>query len=45
MGFLGFGNILGFKHYFGKTEYNHDEDFDGCGPSGMNRFCSILLKM
>lgn len=29
MGFLGFGNILGFKHYFGKTEYNHDEDFDG----------------
>ena len=29
MGFLGFGNILGFKHYFGKTEYNNDEDFDG----------------
>jgi len=29
MGFLGFGNILGFKHYFGKDEYNHDEDFDG----------------
>ncbi|AZA99925.1 LTA synthase family protein [Chryseobacterium joostei] len=29
MGFLGFGNILGFKHYFGKAEYNHDEDFDG----------------
>ncbi|KFF16004.1 LTA synthase family protein [Chryseobacterium sp. JM1] len=29
MGFLGFGNILGFKHYFGKNEYNHDEDFDG----------------
>jgi len=29
MGFQGFGNILGFKHYFGKTEYNHDEDFDG----------------
>lgn len=29
MGFLGFGNILGFKHYFGKTEYHHDEDFDG----------------
>ncbi|CAA7194040.1 LTA synthase family protein [Chryseobacterium potabilaquae] len=29
MGFLGFGNILGFKHYFGKTEYNHDQDFDG----------------
>jgi len=29
MGFLGFGNILGFKHYFGKDEYNHNEDFDG----------------
>lgn len=29
MGFQGFGNILGFKHYFGKTEYNNDQDFDG----------------
>lgn len=29
MGFLGFGNILGFKHYFGKNEFNHDQDFDG----------------
>ncbi|MDR2205372.1 MAG: sulfatase-like hydrolase/transferase [Flavobacteriaceae bacterium] len=29
MGFLGFANILGFKHYFGKTEYNNDADFDG----------------
>lgn len=29
MGFQGFGNILGFKHYYGKTEYNNDEDFDG----------------
>lgn len=29
MGFLGFGNILGFKHYYGKNEYNNDEDFDG----------------
>lgn len=29
MGFQGFGNILGFKHYFGKTEYNNDKDFDG----------------
>ena len=29
MGFQGFGNILGFKHYFGKTEYNNDVDFDG----------------
>ena len=29
MGFLGFGNILGIQHYYGKTEYNKDEDFDG----------------
>ena len=28
MGFLGFGNILGFKNYYGKTEYNNDADFD-----------------
>lgn len=27
--FLGFSNILGFKHYYGKTEYNNDADFDG----------------
>lgn len=29
MGFLGFGNILGIEQYFGKTEYNNDDDFDG----------------
>ncbi len=29
MGFLGFGNILGFDNYYGKTEYDNDEDFDG----------------
>ena len=29
MGFLGFGNILGFDHYYGKDEYNNDADFDG----------------
>ncbi|WP_026978101.1 LTA synthase family protein [Flavobacterium tegetincola] len=29
MGFLGFGNILGIEHYYGKTEYNNDADFDG----------------
>ncbi|WP_010252357.1 LTA synthase family protein [Myroides injenensis] len=29
MGFLGFGNILGYDHYYGKTEYNNDKDFDG----------------
>jgi len=29
MGFLGFGNILGYDHYYGKTEYHNDDDFDG----------------
>ena len=29
MGFLGFSNILGFDHYYGKTEYNNDADYDG----------------
>ncbi len=29
MGFLGFGNILGLDHYYGKTEFNNDAEFDG----------------
>lgn len=29
MGFQGFGNILGFQHYYGKNEYANDQDFDG----------------
>jgi arylsulfatase len=29
MGFLSFSNILGFDHYYGKTEYNNDADDDG----------------
>ena len=29
MGFLGFGNILGFDHYYGKTEFNNDKEHDG----------------
>jgi len=29
MGFDAFANLSGFDHYFGKTEYNHDADFDG----------------
>ena len=29
MGFLGFGNILGYDHYYGKNEYDNDDDFDG----------------
>jgi hypothetical protein len=29
MGFQAFMNIAGFEHYYGKTEYNNDDDFDG----------------
>ena len=29
MGFLGYANILGIDHYYGKNEYNNDADFDG----------------
>lgn len=29
MGFLGFSNILGFKHYFGRTEYNDESGYIG----------------
>ena len=29
MGFLGFGNILGIDHYYGRTEFNDDSQFDG----------------
>lgn len=29
MGFQGFGNILGYQHYYGRTEYNNEHDFDG----------------
>lgn len=29
MGFQGFGNILGYKNYYGRNEYNNEADFDG----------------
>ncbi|HFS67007.1 MAG TPA: LTA synthase family protein, partial [Flavobacteriia bacterium] len=29
MGFLGFSNILGIDHYYGKTEFNDDSKSDG----------------
>ncbi|HEU5289098.1 MAG TPA: sulfatase-like hydrolase/transferase [Cyclobacteriaceae bacterium] len=28
MGFQAFTNLAGFEHYYGKTEYNNDDDFD-----------------
>lgn len=29
MGFLGFANTLGFDKYYGRTEFNNDNEFDG----------------
>ena len=29
MGFSSFTNLAGFEHYYGKTEYDNDADFDG----------------
>jgi phosphoglycerol transferase MdoB-like AlkP superfamily enzyme len=29
MGFDAFARMAGFAHYYGKTEYNNDKDFDG----------------
>ena len=29
MGFQAFTNLIGIDHYYGKTEYNNDNDFDG----------------
>lgn len=29
MGFNAFTNLAGFQHYYGKSEYDNDDDFDG----------------
>jgi len=29
MGFQGFGNIIGINHYYGRTEFNNDDEYDG----------------
>ena len=29
LGFKGFSNAIGFQDYYGMTEYNNDDDFDG----------------
>lgn len=29
MGFDNFAKAIGYKHYFGRNEYNNDQDFDG----------------
>jgi phosphoglycerol transferase MdoB-like AlkP superfamily enzyme len=44
MGFQGFGSILGFKNYFGRTEYNNDKDFDGIWGIWDEQFFQFMGK-
>lgn len=44
MGFLGFSNILGIDHYYGKIEYNNDKDFDGSWGIWDEPFLQFMKK-
>jgi phosphoglycerol transferase MdoB-like AlkP superfamily enzyme len=44
MGFQGFGSILGFKNYYGRTEYNNDKDFDGIWGIWDEQFFQFMGK-
>lgn len=44
MGFQGFGNILGYKNYYGRTEYNNDKDFDGIWGIWDEQFFQFMGK-
>jgi hypothetical protein len=41
MGFQAFMNIAGVEHYYGKTEYNNDADFDGIWGIWDDKFLSF----
>lgn len=45
MGFLGYGNILGFDHYYGMTEYGNDKDFDGSWGIWDEPFMQFMNKV
>ncbi|MEO8515581.1 MAG: sulfatase-like hydrolase/transferase [Flavobacterium sp.] len=44
MGFLGFGNILGFDHYYGRTEFNNDTEYDGSWGIWDEPFMQFMKK-
>lgn len=44
MGFLGFSNILGYDHYYGRTEFNNDEEFDGSWGIWDEPFMQFMKK-
>ncbi len=41
MGFQAFTNVAGFKHYYGKSEYGNDDDFDGIWGIWDDKFLSF----
>jgi len=44
MGFLAYTTVNGFDDYFGKTEYNHDEDYDGLWGIWDEEFFQFFAK-
>lgn len=44
MGFLGYSTILGFDHYYGKTEYNNNDDYDGIWGIWDEPFLQFMKK-
>lgn len=44
MGFSAYAKLAGIKHYFGKTEYNNDKDFDGIWGIWDEPFMQFMAK-
>jgi phosphoglycerol transferase MdoB-like AlkP superfamily enzyme len=44
MGFSAYTNLAGINHYFGKTEYNNDDDFDGIWGIWDEPFMQYMAK-
>jgi len=44
MGFSAYTNLAGIKKYFGKTEYNNDDDFDGIWGIWDEPFMQYMAK-
>lgn len=44
MGFQAFMNVAGFQEYYGKTEYNNDDDFDGVWGIWDEKFLSFYAQ-
>jgi phosphoglycerol transferase MdoB-like AlkP superfamily enzyme len=44
MGFLGFGNILGYDHYYGRVEFNNNAEFDGSWGIWDEPFLQFMKK-